>query len=134
MTIEGGGSVLGWARVVVLAALVGAAVSSLVFMFRVGGRNPSVLLLAPFTGWVLSPFVGACVLTMASRTISAGGQVSAFVVSLVIAAGALAFYGGAIAVVGTRPAFVYLMVPLASWVLLAPLGVGALFRRRRSPR
>jgi hypothetical protein len=130
--IKGGVAVLCWTRVVVLAVVVAAAVGSLVFMFRMGGRNPSVLLVALFAGWVLSPFVGACVLTMAGKGLSAAGQVSILVVSLIIAAGALALYGGAIAVVGTRPAFLYLMVPLASWLLLAPLGVGAVLRRRRS--
>ena len=130
---KGGGAVGRWARVVLLAALVAAAAASLVFMFRMGGRNPSALLVALFTGWVASPFVGACVLTIAGRGLSAGGQASVALVSLVIAAGALAFYSGAITVVGTRPAFVYLMVPLASWVLLAPCGVAVLLRMRRSP-
>ena len=131
---EAGGAVGRWARVVLLAVLGAAAVASLVFMFRMGGRNPSALLVALFTGWVASPFVGACVLTIAGRGLSAGGQVGIAVVSLVIAAGGLALYGGAITVMGTRPAFVYLMVPLASWVLLAPFGVAVLFRMRKSLR
>jgi hypothetical protein len=121
-----------WARMVLIAVLVAAAVASLVFMFRMGGRNPSALLVALFTGWVASPFVGACVLTIAGKGLSVGSRVGVAVVSLVIAAGALAFYSGAITVVGTRPAFVYLMVPLASWVLLAPYAVAVLFRMRRS--
>jgi hypothetical protein len=118
--------------VVLLAVLVAAAVASLVFMFRMGGRNPSALLVVLFTGWVASPFLGACGLTLAEKGLSAGGQVGFTVVSLVVAAGALAFYSGAITVVGARPAFVYLMVPLASWVLLAPFGVSVLLRMRRS--
>jgi hypothetical protein len=128
--VGGEGAVLYWARVVVSAALAGAAVGSLVYMFRVGGRNPSAVLVALFTGWVLSPFVGACVLTIGSKGLSAGRQVSVFFMSLVIATGAVGLYGGAITVVGTRPAFLYLMVPLVSWVLLVLLGVVVVKRRR----
>ncbi len=62
-----------WARVVLLAVLVAAAVRSLVFMFRMGGWNPSVLLVAFFTGWVVSPFVWAWALTIASKGRSSGG-------------------------------------------------------------
>lgn len=122
------------ARVALLAVLVAAAVASLSLMFRMGGRNPSTLLVALFTGWVASPFVGACVLTIAGRVLSAGGQVGLVVVSLLVAAGALSFYSGAVTVGGTRPAFVYLMIPLASWMLLAPCGVVVLIRTRNRRR
>ena len=58
---------LGSRRVAMFACVVGAGLS-LVFMYQVGHRNPStVLVLFLFSAWVLSPFVALMVGALASR-------------------------------------------------------------------
>lgn len=52
----GRGSV-GLLRAVALIAALAGAAGSFGLMLRVGRRNPSLILLALFTVWVLSPFV-----------------------------------------------------------------------------
>jgi hypothetical protein len=114
------------------ALLTIAAAASLMFMFHFGGRNPSIVLVTLFAGWVASPFVGACVLILSSRRWSNTGGVVVAVAALVMAAAALMFYGGAIPLRGFPPAFRYLAVPFVSWVLLVGVGVGlALTNSRR---
>lgn len=117
-------------RVLVYAILFGVATASLAFMFRTGGRNPSFLLLAMFTAWALSPFIGAAALVAASRRFSIPSQAGAIAVALVNALGSLLVYGGSIPLRNVRPAFPYLVVPFASWVLLVLFVVGTLVANR----
>ena len=120
-------------RVLACALLLGAAIASLVFMIRTGGRNPSFLLLAMFTAWVLSPFVGAGALVAASKRFSTVSQAGAIAVALVNVLGSLLVYGGSIPLRNVRPAFPYLVVPFASWVLLVLFVVGTVLLNRGGP-
>jgi hypothetical protein len=98
-------------------ALVGA-VGSLYFMFNAGRGQPSVLLLALFTAWVLSPFVGLFVANMISKRWAVLTRASLYGLIIVLALGSLVAYSGILSSPETKPAFVFLVVPLTSWFLM----------------
>jgi len=99
-------------------ALVGA-VGSLYFMFNAGREQKSVLLLALFTGWVLSPFLGLFAAAMISESWTVITRASTFYsLMIVLSLGSLVAYSGTLSVPQTKPAFVFLVVPLISWCLI----------------
>ena len=125
-----------------LGALSGAAVVSLVvgaagsvgLMLRAG--HPPLFLRALFFGWVLSPFAALAWAFVVSKRRPLFAPVTLHGVTLAVALGSLACYGGMIPMTaGTRPAAIFLVVPLASWLLLAIVAlISALAARRRSRR
>ncbi len=102
-------------------ALVGifvGAAGSLGLMLHAGRHNNSSLLVILFTGWVLSPFIAL----MAANTVYSRWVVSArmtlYILMLFLAAGSLVGYSGVLSPKGTKTAFVFLAVPLVSWLLI----------------
>jgi hypothetical protein len=98
-------------------ALIGA-VGSLYFMFNAGRGQPSILLLALFAAWVLSPFVGLFVANMISKGWAILTRASLYCLMIVLTLGSLGAYNGTFSSPETKPAFVFLVVPLASWFLM----------------
>ena len=105
-------------RMAVMAVLAGA-VGSLGLMFYKGRHNDSVLLLVLFAGWVVSPFIALLVANVVSRRWSVLTRVTLFSLMLVITFGSLFSYSGALSPPGTKTAFVFLVVPPISWMLMA---------------
>ena len=104
--------------VALLAALAGAA-GSLGFMLNAGRRTPRFLLVI-FVFWVLSPFVALVWAHMASKRWSVGTRATLYTVMLVLTLGSLAIYGhDALRPRKAQAAFVYVLVPPASWLLIA---------------
>jgi hypothetical protein len=102
-----------------LIAVLAGAVGSLGFLLRAGRRTPRFLLIL-FVFWVLSPFLALAWANLVSRRWSVVTRAILHSVTLVLALGSLAIYG--LVVLGpprAKPAAVFLMVPLASWLLLA---------------
>jgi hypothetical protein len=115
--------------VALLAAAVGA-VGSLALMFR-AIQHPPLFLLVLFIGWVISPFMGLAVAGIASKRFSVLSGATLACVTLFIALGSLASYGGVVPMPpGSRPAFVFLVVPLASWLLMIIVALVAVRRSR----
>jgi len=104
--------------VAVIAALIGA-LGSLGLMLHAGRKNNSVLLIALFVIWVLSPFIALLVANAISTRWSFHTRVTLYVLMLVITVGSLVSYSGVFSPPGTKPAFVFLVVPLLSWLLMA---------------
>lgn len=121
-------------RGVALIALVVGAAGSLALMLPAG--HPPLLLRALFIGWVLSPFVGLAVAFIASKRRSVPARATLYGVTLVIALGSLASYAGMIPMPpGSRPAFVFLVTPFGSWLLLAiAVAIATLVSRSLSRR
>lgn len=105
-------------RAVALIAAVVGAVGSVGLMFRVGQRNPSRLLLGLFAIWVLSPFIALLLANMITRRWSVLTQVTLHSLTLILTLGSLALYGDVAWRPRPQPAFVFLVVPLGSWLLL----------------
>ena len=98
-----------------VAVAVGAA-GSLALMLRVGQRQNSWLLLGLFTGWVLSPFVGLALASAMSTRWSALTRTTLYGVTIIVTLCSLIVYARPPAV---RPASIFLLVPLGSWLLMA---------------
>ena len=103
------------------------AVGSVTFTLIVGHRNQSVLLMAMFVIWVLSPFVGVTWAARHFRHRTPRAQTALCAVALLIALGALLAYGTvAFGRPLGKPALMFLAFPFASWLLIAAT---ALFTR-----
>src|ERR1043165_5842891 len=124
---------IGWLRA---TAQIGLAVSfaiSICLFLRAGQRTPRLLLLG-MAFWVFSPFAILTWLNAISKSWSILTRVTIYWVTLLIALGTLAVYGDdARGHRRAQAAFVYVIVPPASWLLMAVTSsVTALLARRRS--
>ncbi len=119
-------------RTVGLIAVVVGAAGSVTMMLRTGSRNPSSVLMLMFAVWVLSPFVALALADAVSARWSATTRTAIHVMMLLLAAATLAAYAGLLAMpAGSKPAFPYLIVPLASWLLLGMIVPFVVFTSRR---
>jgi hypothetical protein len=120
---------------VALTAVVAGAAGSVGLMIWVGHRNPSRLLLALFVIWDLSPFVGLALIDMASKRWSVITRTTLYGVMLILTLGSLALYGDVVLRPRPQPAFMFLVVPLGSWLLITiVVPIAALISRRLSRR
>ena len=111
---------LGPLRVVAMIAVLAGAAASIGFTLRVGHRNNSRVLLVLFGTWVLSPFIALVWANVVSKRWPALARTTLYTVMLVLTLGSLAIYGDvAFGPPRAKPAFVFLVVPLASWLLIA---------------
>jgi len=103
------------------------ATASIGLMLHVGRRNPSRTLLVLFAVWVLSPFVGLALAAGGSPRWLVAAREKVHVVMLIVVLGSLAIYGQvAFGPPRPRPAFAFLVVPLASWgLIVTTLGMAA---------
>src|SRR5258708_18487707 len=123
-------------RTAALIALPTGAAGSIGFMLHAGHRNPSRVLLILFAIWVLSPFVALVFATTVSKDWSVLTRATLYGVMLVLTVSSLAIYGDvALGPPRTKTAFAFVVVPLASWLLIAiTIPIAALIFRRRSRR
>lgn len=107
-------------RAVAMTGVVAGAGGSLGLMLRVGHRNPSIILLLLFGIWVLSPFVALVFAGFISKRWPLLTRATLYSAMLVVTLGSLAIYGNvAFGPARAKPAAVFLVVPLASWLLIA---------------
>jgi hypothetical protein len=123
-------------RTAALIALPAGAVGSIGFMLRAGHRNPSRVLLMLFAIWVLSPFVALVFATIVSKDWSVLTRTTLYGVMLVLTASSLAIYGDvALGPPRAKTAFAFVVVPPASWLLIAiTISTAALISRSRPRR
>ena len=89
-------------------------------MLWVGHRNPSRILLILFAIWDLSPFMALVLADIVSKRWSVLTRATLYSVMLVLTLGSLAIYGGVVlGPLKVKPAAVFLLVPLASWLVIA---------------
>ena len=103
--------------IALIVALVGA-VGSLYFMFNAGRKQNSIILLALFTAWVLSPFVGLFISNKISSRWTVPARASLYWLMIILAIGSLVAYSGAFNTPKTKNAFIFLIFPLISWFLV----------------
>jgi hypothetical protein len=118
--------------VAMIAVVIGAA-GSTGLMLRVGHRNNSRILILLFGIWVLSPFLALVLGSVVAKGWSVVTRAALYSLMLVLTLGSLAVYGNiALGPPRAKPAFVFLVVPLASWLLIATVVPAAafIFRRR----
>lgn len=104
-------------RTIALVVVLAGAVGSLGLVLN-AGRNTPVLLLVLFVGWVLSPFMALLVANRVSKRWSVPTRATIYCLMLVVTLGSLVGYSGAFNSPDTKPAFIFLVVPLISWLLM----------------
>jgi hypothetical protein len=126
---------LGLLRAVALIAVMAGAVGSEVLMLHAGQRSPRLLIVL-FTIWVLSPFVALGWANVVSKRWSPLTRATLYGVTLVVTVCSLAVYGKLVVVAppGSPNAFVWVIVPPASWLVMLAVPVVAFVSGRRSRR
>lgn|SRR5664279_1661300 len=105
-------------RITFIIMLTGALVS-LGLTLRAGRNNHSVLLMMLFGIWVFSPFMGMAVAYILSNRWTLFTRNVLYILAMVLTFISLLMYGGVWSPTGIKPAFVFLIVPLLSWLVLA---------------
>jgi len=119
-------------RFAMLACVVGAG-ASLVFMYEVGHRNPSFVLMLLFAIWVLSPYVAFLVGAWKSAGWAPPLRAALYGAMLAVSFLSVVVYGMvALGPPRRQPAFAFLIVPLISWFVAA--GAVAIASFLRPPR
>ena len=123
-------------RKVALASALAGAGGSIALMLHAGRRQQSRLLMLLFGIWVLSPFIAALRADSVSDRWAIGTRAALYVLTVILTLGSLAIYGGvALEYVEVKVGFIFLVVPLASWLLIAiVVGTAALFSGRQARR
>ncbi len=120
-------------RALALAAVAAGAGGSIGLTLYTGRNNHSVLLILLFAAWVLSPFIALLVANLASKHWQALTRMSLYILTLGLAIVSPVAYSGAWSPPGTKPAFMFLVFPLLSWLLIAiVIRVAAAVSRRQS--
>jgi len=125
---------LGLLRAAALIALPAGAAGSVGLMLHAGRRNNSRILLLLFALWVLSPFMALVLASVVSKRWSVYTRATLYCLMLVLTLGSLAIYGDiALGPPRAKTAVVFVVVPPASWLLLATVvPIAALISSRRS--
>src|SRR6266850_4961480 len=110
--------IISFLRAMGLTTVVAGVVGSLGLLFIEGGHSPLILLIL-FVGWVASPFLALLVANVFSKRWSVPTRVTLYFLELIITVAALIGYSGVLTPPGVRPAAVFLLVPLISWLLIA---------------
>src|SRR5208337_535314 len=114
------GGFLAFLRAVALVAAVAGAAGSVGLMFYVGHRSVSRFLLTFFAIWVLSPFTALELANVPAKRWSILTRAALYCLTIIITIGSLAIYQNVLSMPpGSRLAPPFLLVPLASWLLVA---------------
>jgi hypothetical protein len=120
---------------VALIAVITGAIGSVGFMSWVGHRNPSRLLILLFLIWDLSPFIGLIIVDLVSKRWRVITRATLYGVMVILSLGSLALYGDVVLRPRPQPAFMFLVVPAGSWLLMMiAVSIAALVSRRLSRR
>jgi hypothetical protein len=104
-------------RIALILVLTGAVVS-LILTFHTGHKNNALILTLLFAVWVLSPYIAFLISDVISKNWSVFGRSALYCLMVFLTLGSLLCYSGILRLHGTKPAFVFLVVPLISWILL----------------
>src|SRR5215216_1610777 len=103
--------------IALIVSLVGV-IGSLYFMFSAGRKQNSIIPLALFTAWTLSPFVGLLISNKISTRWTAPARASLYWLMIILTICSLVAYSGAFNTPETKNAFIFLIFPLLSWFLI----------------
>src|SRR3979411_1720815 len=119
-------------RAAVIAVLAGAA-GSVAFTLYAGRRNPSLILMALFALWVLSPFVALLLANLYSKRWPAHLRAALYILMMVVTVGSLAIYANvALGPARAKTAFAFVVTPPVFWLVIAILVVFAAIVSRRA--
>lgn len=126
---------LGRLRITALITLLVGAGGALGLMLRAGHHNKSLLLIVLMAIWVLSPFLALLWACVVSKRWSTPTRATLYSMMLILPLASLADYGvDAWRQPRTQAAFVFVVVPPASWLLMAIVILMAIYRSVRLSR
>ena len=123
-------------RILALIILIVGAIGSLYLTLEKGRNNRSAFLDILFLLWVLSPFAALYIASILSERWGALTRKSLYLLMLVVTPFSLFCYGGNIHLHGTKPAFIFLVIPPILWLLIAiviPIAELMVRKKSRSP-
>ncbi|MDP9099590.1 MAG: hypothetical protein M3N48_11460 [Verrucomicrobiota bacterium] len=131
MKNEKGGALTGLRLTAVIALVIGAAGSLGLWIHA--ARHPPPLLVVLFVAWVLSPYVVLGIGQVVAKRWAPGTRAALYWVTLLVAVASMGIYADdAVAHRTAHPAFVYVVVPPASWlVTVVAIGLGAWIAKRK---
>ena len=106
-------------RTVALVVLLLGVVGSFSLVLYNGRNNKSFLLIALFVVWVLSPFIGLFITDKVSKSWIYITRKTLYIIMLILTVASLLSYSGVLSPAGTKTAFVFLVTPLISWVVIS---------------
>jgi hypothetical protein len=106
-------------RTVALIVLFTGVVGSFSLVLYNGRNNKSILLIALFVAWVLSPFIGLLIADKISKGWTDITRKTLYIIMIVLTLVSLLSYSGILSPAGTKTAFVFLVIPLISWVVIS---------------
>lgn len=130
------GGFLGLLQGAALIAVLAGAVGSVGLMLHAGRHNHSRILLVLFALWVLSPFVTLVWVNVVSKRWPVLTRATLYGVMLILTLSSLTIYRDvALGAPRAKTASVFVVVPAASWLLIAiVVPIAALLSRRPSRR
>ena len=118
---------------ILIAAFLGA-VGSLTLTFLAGQHQRSKILLLLFAVWVLSPFVVVVFALRTSKRWAIISQASLYTMTLALTVCSLTIYGAVtLGYVRAKIGFVFLAMPLVSWLVMAIVFAAAVLLSRKLP-
>lgn len=121
-------------RKVALIAMLAGSAGSIALMLYAARHQHSRILLLIFGVWVLSPFLAVAAAISISKRWAAVTRATTYIVMLVLTLGSLTIYGEvAFGYAKAKVGFIFLVVPLASWLLIAvAVSVAAVISAKQS--
>jgi hypothetical protein len=105
-------------RSLALGVSTAGALGSFALTLQAGAKNGPAILTVLFLVWVLSPFIVLIISCMLSKRWSFRTRISLYFLMLMISFATLLTYGRLLSFSGVRPAFVFLVIPFISWILI----------------
>jgi hypothetical protein len=105
-------------KLAIVLLLIGVT-GSMYFVLHTGRNNRSAVLVGLFVIWVLSPFLALILACIVSRSWSSSTRMILYALMVLVTVGSLVGYAGVFSPTGTKPAAIFLIVPLVSWLLIA---------------
>ena len=121
-------------RTISMVFLLAGAVGSLALTLLAGQQNNSFILVGLFVCWVLSPYFALLVATIVYKNKPALTQSTINYLMLFLSIVSLVSYSGVLSFPGMKPAFIFLIVPLISWLLLVTVIPIVLSKSRKSSK
>jgi hypothetical protein len=106
-------------RTFALGVLTAGALISLYITLQAGKNNKSILLIGLFFIWVISPFLTLLRASTVSKNWPNPSRLILYVFMMAVTILSLFLYTGIIHFPGFNHAFIFLVTPLITWVLLA---------------
>jgi hypothetical protein len=100
-----------------LGILFAGALASLAFTLQAGQNNKSVLLIFLFSIWTISPFCFLIAASLITRLWPERYKLTLYISVIIITILSLLAYSRIFSLPGSKPAFVFLITPLLSWII-----------------